>query len=110
MRHAIRAIFGGRMLARTTSKDLGLSVAIVVTGGAALLWALRGQWNPSDLSPGIEGALTTAVVAFVMVLLHGVSLAQAYAINAPILGILYIACAYGASPAIGLGTVGLQLM
>jgi hypothetical protein len=98
------------MLARTTSKDLGLSVAIAVVGGAALLWALRGQWNPSDLSPGIEGALTTTVVAFVMVLLHGVGLARAYLINAPLLAILYLACAYGGSPAIGLGVVGMQLV
>lgn len=98
------------MLARTTSKDLPLSVAVTVLGGAALLVALRMRWNPGDLSPGIEGAITTTVTGFVMVMLHGVDYPRNVAINVPMIVMLYLACALTTTPAVGVGMVGAQLV
>ncbi len=96
------------MFAKTTSKDLSLAVAVTIAGGLALFIALRQRWNPSDLSPGIEGALTTTVTAFIMTLLHRLEFPRVIAVNAPLLAILYVACALGGSPAVGLGMVGIQ--
>lgn len=98
------------MLARTTSKDLPLPVAVATLGGAAIIVALRMRWSPGDLSPGIEGAVTTTVVGFLMLLLHGVDYPRSVIINLPMLVMLYLACALTTTPAIGVGMVGAQLV
>jgi hypothetical protein len=96
------------MFAKTTSKDLSLAVAVTIAGGLAMVLALRQRWNPSDLSPGIEGAITTTVTGFLMTLLHKVDYPRTIAINAPLVAILYAACLLGGSHAVGLGMAGLQ--
>jgi hypothetical protein len=96
------------MFAKTTSKDLSLAVAVTIAGGVAMALALRQRWNPSDLSPGVEGAITTTVTGFLMTLLHKVDYPRTIAINAPLVAILYAACLLGGSHAVGLGMAGLQ--
>lgn len=96
------------MFAKSTSKDLSLSVAVIVAGGAALILAMRQHWSPGDLSPGVEGAITTSLIGFFMLLLHGIDYPRTVAVNVPVGAMLYAACALGASPAQGLGMVGIH--
>lgn len=98
------------MLAKITANDSRLATAVTLAGGVALVIAHRAHWQAQDLSPGIEGCLTTSVLGSIVLLLHPLPYASAVWLSVPLLVGEYLACAFGDSSAVGLGMVGVHLV
>jgi hypothetical protein len=90
-------------------KDLGWALALAIAGGASMLLASRWHWSAGDLSPGLEGCLTTAVVGFVMVLLHGLPYRHALALASPVVAAMYLVMAAAEGRALATGITGMAL-
>ena len=98
------------MLEKTTVKDSRLAIAVTLAGGVALIVAHRAHWQAQDMSPGIEGCLTTSVLGSIVLLLHPLRYASAVVLSVPLLVGEYLACAFTESSAVGLGMVGVHLV
>lgn len=98
------------MFAKATSRDLVLALVVTVAGGAALLSALLASWSPGDMNLDIEAGLATAVVGFLLALIHPVPYRQVLALYAPLIAGEYWTCRYGADAVVARGVVGTQLV
>lgn len=96
------------MRAKASPNDLYVGLGATLLGGFLLFLALRARWSPSDMLPGVEGALTAGVLGTILLLLHPIPYARAILYSAPILAIEYWSSAATGGPAVGL--VGLQLV
>jgi hypothetical protein len=75
---------------KSSSYDLLLAVLLTVVGGASVLAALVGHWDPREMNPGVEGSLTVVALSPVFALLHGLSYRDTVKLCVPILGVEFI--------------------
>lgn len=95
---------------KATSKDLTWALAVTAAGALALLFARRAHWSPADLDPGVEGCLTTGLVAFAMALLHPLPYRLVLTLCAPVLVGEHILLRMSAGTATSAGMIGIQLV
>jgi hypothetical protein len=98
-------------------RDSWLAPALLAVGVAALGYALRMRWNPQEMNPGVEGALTVGIFGPMLLLFEGLSFGDMLKAAVPIWIIQFITCSAVGGPAVAglgielctLGAIGLVL-
>ena len=89
-------------------RDRWLAAAMTAAGGAVIGLALFRRWDPHEMSPGAEGALTAAILGPMLALLHGLRFSRVLLLAVPIWILQLLACAAVSSPAVA--PLGLELV
>jgi hypothetical protein len=91
-----------------TARDRWLAAAMMAAGGAVIGLALFQRWDPRQMNPGIEGALTAGFFGPALALLGGLRFSSTLQLAVPIWIIQLFACAAVSGPVVAV--LGLEMV